>query len=77
MKHNVGSFDAAARAVLGFALIALGHHYRNWWGLVGLVPFFTGAIGFCPIYWLIGYDTTTQDEYDDRHLPPPSRTKNV
>jgi hypothetical protein len=41
------------------------------------VPFFTGAIGFCPIYWLIGYDTTTQDEYDDRHLPPPSRTKNV
>jgi hypothetical protein len=28
MKRNVGSCDAAFRAVLGFALIAGGHYYR-------------------------------------------------
>jgi hypothetical protein len=77
MKHNVGSYDAAYRAVLGFAILAVGHHYRSWWGLVGLVPFITATFAFCPLYCLFHFDTSAQDDYDDRHVPPPSSTKNV
>ncbi len=77
MRHNVGSFDAAARAVLGLIIIGVGHHYHTWWGMIGLAPFFTAAFAFCPLYWLFHFDTTAQDEFDDRHLPPPSKTKNV
>ena len=77
MKHNVGSFDAAARAVLGFIIIAVGHHYRTWWGMIGFVPLFTAAFAFCPLYCLFHVDTTSQDEIDDRHLPPPSNSKKV
>lgn len=77
MKHNVGSFDAAGRAVLGFALFGIGHHYHNWWGLIGFVPLFTGVFGFCPLYWLFRFDTSAQDEFDDRHAPPPSSSRKV
>ena len=77
MKHNVGSFDAAARAVFGFALIAAGHHYRMWWGLAGFVPLLSGTLAFCPIYCLLGFSTINQDRFDDRQLPLPSNSKKV
>ena len=70
MKHNVGSYDAAIRALVGFAVIAIGHHERSWWALAGLVPLLTGAMAFCPLYLLAGFNTCYQDEIDDRHLPP-------
>jgi len=80
MKHNVGSFDAAGRAVFGFVIIGIGHHYHTWWGLLGLVPFITAAVAFCPLYCLFHFNTTAQDEIDFRdgsEGPPPSRTKKV
>jgi len=76
MKHNIGSYDAAFRAVLGLAVIGVGHHLRTWWGLAGLLPLLSSAVAFCPLYWLVGFNTCHQDEIDDRHLPPSS-TKNV
>ena len=75
MKHNVGSFDAAARVVFGFVVIAAGHHYHTWWGLAGFVPLLSGTLEFCPLYCLFGFDTLKQDGYDDRHLPPSDLTK--
>ena len=30
---------------------------KSLWGLVGLVPLLTGAIGFCPLYRLFGVST--------------------
>jgi hypothetical protein len=78
MKHNVGSFDAAYRAILGFGIFALGHYLHSWWGLIGLVPIATGVFAFCPLYCLFHFDTSAQDDYDDRdHHPPLSKTKNV
>lgn len=61
MKANVGSLDRIARILLGLALLALtvvGPQSR--WGLIGLVPLFTGLIGSCPLYTLIGLDTRSR-----------------
>lgn len=73
MKHNVGSYDGAIRAMIGFAILAVGHHERSWWALIGFVPILSGAFAFCAIYWVLGINTCAQDEIDDRH-PPLSST---
>ena len=62
MKHNVGSFDAAARTVGGFLILLVGHHYREWWALLGFVPILSAAVAFCPAYCLFHFDTTGQDD---------------
>jgi len=58
MKRNEGSMDRGVRAVVGLALIvatlagAIGP-----WGWIGLVPLVTAAIGWCPLYRVLGVDT--------------------
>ncbi len=53
---NSGMIDRALRAVLGFALIiaALSGFV---WGWIGLIPLVTAAIGFCPLYAVLGINT--------------------
>ena len=75
MKHNVGSLDSVIRAVLGFFIIGLGYHLRAEWGVLGLLPFVTAALAFCPIYWLFGFDTASMDKADEQHVPPSSMKK--
>lgn len=58
MSSNEGTLDRIARVVIGIALLALvfiGPH--TLWGLVGLVPLMTGALGFCPVYRLVGFSS--------------------
>ena len=58
MLANESTADRAMRVVLGIVLLSLvfvGPH--TLWGLVGLVPLVTGAIGSCPIYRLFGITT--------------------
>jgi len=62
MKPNVGFFGATARPVGGFLVILVGHHYREWWALLGFVPILTAAVAFCPAYCLFHFKTTAQDE---------------
>jgi Inner membrane protein YgaP-like, transmembrane domain len=50
MKLNVGSADRVIRIIVGVAICAAGWYYHAWWGLVGLVPIATAAIGWCPAY---------------------------
>jgi hypothetical protein len=50
MTRNVGRIDRVVRIVLGLAILGLGVAFRSWWGLVGLVPLATAAIGWCPAY---------------------------
>ncbi len=57
MKQNVGGIDRILRLVVGIALIAWGVVAQNWWGAVGIIPLFTAAIGWCPLYPLIGLST--------------------
>lgn len=50
MKCNVGATDRLVRIIAGLVILLLGLVYKNWWGLVGLIPVLTGIFRFCPLY---------------------------
>lgn len=54
---NVGSIDRVLRVIVGLGLLAAGYVFKSWWGLVGVVPLLTAAIGFCPAYLPLGLST--------------------
>lgn len=63
MKANVGTFDRAARAIVGIALIALAATgVVGVWGYIGVVPLLTAFIRFCPAYLPFGINTCSTDE---------------
>jgi hypothetical protein len=64
MKKNLGSYDAAVRFVAGCGLLVAVNHGYGLWGLIGLAPIFSAALGFCPVYWALGIDTTACDKVD-------------
>ncbi len=50
-RCNVGMIDRGVRAVLGLLLLSLVFiGPQSLWGLVGLIPLGTAAVGFCPMY---------------------------
>jgi hypothetical protein len=56
--RNENTVDRTIRVVLGLALLSLVFvGPQTLWGLVGLVPLLTGAIGSCPLYRLFGVST--------------------
>ncbi|WP_210543017.1 DUF2892 domain-containing protein [Rhodoferax sp. PAMC 29310] len=58
MKLNVGGADRVIRIVLGLALIGLTLTGNiGVWGWIGIVPLATGAIGWCPPYAMLGFNT--------------------
>ncbi|MNN93822.1 hypothetical protein D3C81_2123460 [compost metagenome] len=58
MKSNVGGIDRVLRILVGIVLIALAvTDTVGWWGWLGLVPLFTGVVGFCPLYPILGLST--------------------
>ena len=58
MKSNVGGIDRVLRIVLGLALIAMTLTGTiGVWSWIGLVPLGTAALGFCPLYSMLGLNT--------------------
>jgi hypothetical protein len=58
MKSNVGGIDRVLRIVVGLALIALTLTGTiGVWGWIGLVPLATAAMGFCPLYTVLGFSS--------------------
>jgi len=57
MKKNVGSADKVFRVILGIVVILLGIIFHSWWGLVGIIPLFTGLVNFCPLYAVLKLST--------------------
>jgi len=58
MKCNSGTVDRALRVVAGIVLLALAATGTvGVWGWIGIVPLFTGAVGFCPAYAILGLST--------------------
>ena len=58
MKTNVGGIDRILRIVVGLALIALTLTGTiGVWGWIGVVPIATAAMGFCPLYTVLGMST--------------------
>jgi len=58
MQTNVGTIDRILRAVIGLALIALTLAGTiGAWGWIGVVPLLTAALGFCPLYTMLGFSS--------------------
>ena len=58
MKANVGGFDRIFRIALGLVLIALTLTGTiGLWGWIGAVFVATAAIGFCPLYTVLGFSS--------------------
>ena len=58
MTSNVGGIDRILRIVLGLVLIGLAATGTvGWWGWLGVGPLLTGAIGWCPPYAILGFNT--------------------
>jgi hypothetical protein len=61
MQINVGGTDKILRIVAGLAIIGWGVMTNNWLGAIGIVPLATALINFCPVYTLLGFDTSKKE----------------
>lgn len=50
MICNVGDTERMARILIGLLIIAIGFALPTWWGIIGIVPVFTGLTAWCPAY---------------------------
>lgn len=60
---NMGNLDRIIRVILGLAILSLLfllNGNMRFLGLLGLIPLITAAIGFCPLYSLLGIKTTNK-----------------
>ena len=58
MKLNVGGLDRSLRIAAGLVLVGLAATGTvGAWGWIGIVPLLTGAVGFCPVYPVLGLNT--------------------
>lgn len=60
MKSNVGEFDKALRLLITIIIAGAGIYFSSWWGIIAVIPFVTGLISFCPVYALLGLNTSRQ-----------------
>jgi len=58
MVGNIGNIERLLRIVVGLALVAAAYFGKvGVWGYIGVVPFLTGVVGWCPPYHLLGINT--------------------
>lgn len=58
MKTNEGGIDRILRIVAGLVLLGLTLTGNiGVWGWIGVVPLATGALGWCPLYSVLGLNT--------------------
>jgi hypothetical protein len=55
MNLNVAMWERVLRVLVGVVLLALSVvGPQTAWGLLGVVPLITGAMGVCPLYRVFG-----------------------
>ncbi|GBD99207.1 hypothetical protein BMS3Abin07_01241 [bacterium BMS3Abin07] len=58
MKQNVGNIERAIRILAGIAIVSLAFTGpKSPWAYLGIIPFLTGIIGWCPPYAVFGIST--------------------
>lgn len=65
MKANIGNVERVIRVILGLALLSLFFILEGnarYWGLVGLIPLGTAAIGWCALWALLGINTCPAEQ---------------
>lgn len=61
MLTNESTIDRTVRLIIGLALLSLVFvGPKTAWGWLGIVPLATAAVGFCPVYRLLGINTCQQ-----------------
>jgi hypothetical protein len=79
MRKNVGGLDSAIRVMLGFGLLLAAAGTMQWIALsialvvLSLPLFRTALTASCPVYRLLGIDTTRGDA--KRHGGPATHQK--
>ncbi len=58
LKKNVGNADSIVRVLVGALIVVLGLYFENFWGFLGFILVFSGAVSFCPIYRFLKMETT-------------------
>ncbi|MCE2845904.1 MAG: DUF2892 domain-containing protein [Sphingobacteriales bacterium] len=61
MKSNESTTDRVIRMFLGVSVSMYFVYHNSVWALVGLIPFVTGVIGFCPLYAVLGISTLKKE----------------
>jgi hypothetical protein len=57
---NIAGWERVLRVVVGVVLLALAVvGPQTAWGLLGVIPLITGAMGFCPLYQACGVSGTS------------------
>lgn len=63
MTRNVGGIDRILRIAIGLGLVAAAATGTiGVWGWLGVLPLATGAVGWCPPYALLGFNTCPAKE---------------
>lgn len=58
LAKNEGIADRVGRIILGIILLCLAFvGPKTAWGYIGLMPLFTGIVGMCPLYRMLGLST--------------------
>ncbi len=58
MKLNEGTVDRILRVLVGIIVLSLAFvGPKTPWAYLGVIPLLTGAIGFCPLYAILGINT--------------------
>lgn len=58
ITRNVGTLDRVLRVVVGVGLLSLAFvGPATPWGYIGLIPLLTAAVGYCPLYSVLGICT--------------------
>ncbi len=58
MKTNTHGVERFFRVIIGlFVLSLIFWGPKSLWGLLGLIPVFTGLSGWCPLYSILGIST--------------------
>jgi len=59
MKCNVGGMDRVLRIAVGLVLVALAaSNVIGAWGWIGIIPLATGLFRFCPLYSILGINSS-------------------
>lgn len=57
MKQDVGTAERIIRIAAGLFLLFQAVINGHLWGYIGIVPLLTGALGWCPLYSMLGIST--------------------
>ena len=67
MKGKMSGVERVIRVVIGLAIVGAGYYYKNWLGLIGLIPLITAAIGWCPLTCCGKSSCSSKPEAKDEH----------